>query len=127
MIQALFSQPNYLGSKKLLDVTALRQEAIASNLANAETPGYRRLDVAGTFQSEFQQALRHGDAGQVSALHPRLELDPKAVPHRLDGNSVQMETELAELQKNSLDHSLGTQLITGSLLRLRLAITGRPS
>jgi hypothetical protein len=38
-----------------------------------------------------------------------------------------METELAELHKNSLDHSLGTQLITGSLLRLRLAITGRPA
>lgn len=127
MIQALFSQPNYLGSKKLLDVTALRQEAIASNLANAETPGYRRLDVAGTFQSEFQRAMQSRDAGQVAGLQPKLELDPKAVSHRLDGNTVQMETELAELQKNSLDHSLGTQLITGSLLRLRLAITGRPA
>ncbi|MFM1770100.1 MAG: Flagellar basal body rod protein FlgB [Verrucomicrobiota bacterium] len=126
MIQALFTQPNYLGSKKLLDVTALRQEAIASNLANAETPNYKRLDVAGSFQSEFQRAMLDRSPGQVAALQPKLEMDPKAVAHRLDGNTVQLETELAELQKNSLEHSLGTQLVTGSLLRLRLAITGRP-
>lgn len=125
MIDALFSQPNYVGSKKVLDATALRQEAINSNLANLETPNYRRLDVAASFQTEFQRAIAARDTGQLSALQARLEADPKATAHTQDGNTVQMETELAELQKNSLEHSLGTQLVTGTLLRLRLAITGR--
>jgi flagellar basal-body rod protein FlgB len=46
MINALFSQPNYLASKKMLDATVLRQEAITSNIANLETPNYKRLDIA---------------------------------------------------------------------------------
>lgn len=127
MIDALFSQPNYVGSKKLLDVTALRQEAIASNLANLETPNYRRLDVAASFQTEFQRAMSSGDAAQLAGVQAKLEADPEAIASTRDGNSVQLETELAELQKNSLEHTLGTQLVSGALLRLRLAITGRPS
>jgi len=46
MIDALFADSYYTAAKKMLDVTALRHEAIASNLANVETPGYKRLDVA---------------------------------------------------------------------------------
>ena len=38
MIDALFSQSNYLAAKKMLDASVLRHEAIASNLANLETP-----------------------------------------------------------------------------------------
>ena len=46
MIEALFNQPNYQATKKLLDVSVLRHEALASNLANLETPNYKRIDVA---------------------------------------------------------------------------------
>jgi flagellar basal body rod protein FlgB len=42
-----------------------------------------------------------------------------------DGNTVQLETELMSLQQNTLTHAVGTQLLTGALLKLRLAITGR--
>ena len=45
MIEALFESKNYQASKKLMDMTVLRQEAIAANLANAQTPGYKRVDV----------------------------------------------------------------------------------
>ena len=127
MIDALFSQPNYVASKRLLDATALRQEAIASNLANLETPNYKRIDVATSFNAQLRQALATRDANQISAVKPELEADPTAVARTSDGNSVQLETELAELQKNAVEHSLGTQLVTGALLRLRLAITGRGS
>jgi hypothetical protein len=40
---------------------------------------------------------------------------------------VQLETELGHLQQNLVEHALETQLVTGNLLRLRLAITGRPA
>lgn len=127
MIEALFSQPNYAASKKLLDATVLRQEAIASNLANLEKPNYQRLDVAESFQTELRQAMSSRNTGSIAAVHPHLEVDAKAVAGGLDGNTVQLESELAGLQKNLVEHSLGTQLVTGALLRLRLAITGRPS
>jgi flagellar basal body rod protein FlgB len=48
------------------------------------------------------------------------------VANTRDGNTVQLESELAELNKNFLEHALSTQLITGNLVRMRLAITGRP-
>jgi flagellar basal-body rod protein FlgB len=126
MISALFGQTNYVAAKKMLDATALRHEAIASNLANLETPNYRRLDVAQAFQTQLQQALATRSVPQIENLKPRLELDPAAVASTRDGNTVQLETELAHLQRNFLEHALETQLITGNLLRLRLAITGRP-
>lgn len=125
MIEALFNQVNYAASKKMVDVSALRHEAIASNLANLETPGYKRVDVAPTFQTELKQALASGEAGQVSALQPQLQIDSAAQTGRIDGNTVQLENELGNLQKNALEHALGTQLVSSNLLRLRLAITGR--
>lgn len=127
MIDALFNSANYSAVKKMLDATALRQEAIASNLANLETPNYRRVDVASSFTSELQQAMASQDTSQIASLNPTLAQDPNAVPSSRDGNSVELETELMNLNQNTVAHALETQLVTGQLLRLRLAITGHAS
>jgi len=127
MIDGLFNQPNYVAARKLLDATALRHEAIASNLANLETPRYKRVDVAQSFAAELQQAVASKDAGSIAEVQPQLAVDPSAVAVRKDGNTVQLETELLKLNQNFLEHHLETQLVSGALLKLRLAITGRPS
>ena len=57
MIDALFNQPTYVAAKKMLDVTVLRQEAIASNLSNLETPNYKRLDVAPSFEADRKSVV----------------------------------------------------------------------
>lgn len=80
MITALFNQPNYLAVKKMLDATVLRQQAIASNIANAETPNYKRLEVAPSFQTELRQALAARSPDQVAALQPRLQSSPRRWP-----------------------------------------------
>ena len=125
MISGLFNEPNYLAAKKLLDGAVLRHEAIASNLANIETPNYKRLDLAPSFQTELRQAMSGQSAQQIGAVQPTLETDPKAVANTRDGNSVQLESELAQLNQNFVEHTLDTQLVTASLVKLRLAITGR--
>jgi len=127
MIDALFNQTNYQATKKLLDATALRHEAIASNLANLETPGYRRVDVAPSFSAELQQALKSGSADQIASLRPALALDADAIASNRDGNTVQLETEMLHLNQNTLAHTMETQLLTAMLMRMRLAITGRPA
>jgi len=127
MIDALFNQPNYVAAKKLLDATVLRHEAIASNLANLETPNYKRLDVAPAFATSLQQAMNSQDTQRVAGLKPQLAVDAAATAANRDGNTVQLESELMRLNQNSLEHTLETQLISGSLLRLRMAITGRPA
>ncbi|MCS7091238.1 MAG: flagellar basal body rod protein FlgB [Verrucomicrobiota bacterium] len=125
MIDALFNQTNYLAAKRMLDATVLRHEALAANVANLETPGYRRVDLAGSFQEELRRAIATGDTKRLAELKPALAPDTSALPNSRDGNTVNLEQELLELNQNALVHAFQTQLVTGRLLRLKLAITGR--
>ncbi len=124
MLEALFNQTQYVAAKKSLDATALRFDAIANNLANLETPNYKRVDLEPSFSAQMQQALASQRTGEIAALEPRLDIDHTAIANNRDGNSVELEKELLHLNEATTAHALETQLITGSLLRLRLAITG---
>ena len=125
MIDALFNTPNYMAAKKTLDAVALRQEAIASNIANLETPGYQRVDIAPTFQAELNRACAARDPQQLAALKPTLAPDPTATPNGRDGNTVSLENELMLMSQNTLTSALETQLVSNSLAKLRMAITGK--
>ena len=125
MIEALFNQPGYLAAKKTLDATALRQEAIANNIANLETPGYQRIDLAPAFQTELEHACASGDSQQIATLKPVLAADPNAVASGRDGNTVHLENELMQMNQNGVTHALETQLVSNMLARMRLAITGK--
>ena len=127
MIDGMFNQANYVAVKKLLDVTALRQEAISSNLSNVETPHYKRVDIAPVFATELRQAIASGDAARLQEAQPHLTADATAVSQRKDGNTVDLETELLRMNQNYLEHQLETQIVSSTMLRLRLAITGRGS
>ena len=126
MIEALFNQTNYIAAKTGLDATHLKHQAIASNLANAKTPGYRRVDTAPSFQEAFNQALKSGDKNELKGVKPTIDIDETAISNKEDGNSVDIEHEIVQLNQTALAHKLQTQLISGTLSKLRLAITGRP-
>ena len=124
MIDALFNDPAYLAGKKMLDAIALRQEAIASNIANLETPGYRRVDLDPSFKTELERACASGDAHELATLKPTLAPDSSAVPNGRDGNTVNLENEMMQMNQNTLAHAVETQLVSSQLIRLKLAITG---
>jgi len=125
MIDALFNQPAYATAKKMLDATVLRQEAIASNLSNLETPNYKRLDVAPSFEASLSRAVQSKDAAQIAGLQPSLAVDQSAVSGRSDGNTVTLESEMLKLNQNTFEDELETQMVGYSLAQLRLAITGK--
>ena len=125
MIDALFNDPNYLAEKKSLDAIVLRQDAIASNIANLETPGYHRVDLAPSFKNELQKACATGNAQQIESLKPSLAPDPNAVPNSRDGNTVNLEREMMLMNQNTIAHAVEIQLISSQMARLRLAITGK--
>jgi flagellar basal-body rod protein FlgB len=125
MIDALFSQSSYVAAKKMLDVNLMRHEAIASNLANIETPNYKRIDLSASFESQLQQAVGSGDAAQVTSMQPQLGIDPQAIASRGDGNTVQLEAELLKLNQNTTENAVETQVVNASLAKLRMAITGK--
>jgi flagellar basal-body rod protein FlgB len=125
MIDALFSQPNYLVAKKALDGIALRHEAIASNIANLDKPGYKRLDLAPAFRAELDRACASANPTQIENLRPTLAVDPTVGTTGRDGNNVSLEHEMVALSQNTLAHAVESQLITNALQRMRLAITGK--
>jgi flagellar basal-body rod protein FlgB len=125
MIDALFGNANYTAAKKMLDVTVLRQDAIASNIANVETPNYKRMDVAPAFESQLAQAVASQNPQQIANLQPSLAVDTTANAGRGDGNTVQLEDEMLKLNQNMVEHSLETRLISNSLMNMRMAITGK--
>ena len=125
MIESIFQLHNYQSAKKMMDVTHLRQKALAANLANVETPGYQRVDISKDFRSELKRAVGAGDASQLQGLQAKLEIDRTAIARNRDGNTVQLETELMKMNQNSVEHALESRLVTGTLKYLKHAITGR--
>ena len=106
------------GLERALSGSALRQEAIASNIANVNTPGYRRQDV--DFQSALQAAWDQGTAG-VSRLQPTIGVDPTSAV-RQDGSSVDIDVEAAAQAKNGLQYEAVSQVLKTRLSILRSAI-----
>jgi flagellar basal-body rod protein FlgB len=124
MIEPIFQADTYQLARKLLDVAALRQEAIASNVANSETPGYRRLDVAASFEQQLKSEMASGTLSSPELTAPQLTEDPNARTTRPDGNNVEIERELLAMNKNSIEYDYLTQVVSGNLKQLKMAITG---
>ena len=127
MIDPIFQTGNYQLAGKLLDAAALRQDAIASNVANVETPGYRRLDVAPDFAQQLRASSARGELGGASMqdLKPQLAEDTTARTMRPDGNTVEIEKELLAMNKNAVEYDYLSDVVSNNLKQLKLAITGR--
>ena len=127
---------------KALDGLSMRHKAIASNLANVETPGYKRRDVQ--FEGQLQAALeaaREGEKQNVQASNsrplPMKATRPEHIPlnhpgtldsvrpsiteqedfsARNDGNGVDLESEMVHLAKNT-EHFAAVSRFAGEKAR----------
>jgi flagellar basal-body rod protein FlgB len=126
VIDPIFQSDGYQMARKLLDAAVLRQEAISSNIANAETPGYHRLDIAPDFAQQLKSRIAAGDfAANADQLTPHLAEDLTARSLRPDGNTVEIERELLAMNHNAVQHEYLSEIISGNLKQLKMAITGR--
>ncbi len=96
---------------KAMDASWLRNEAIANNIANVDTPNYKRQDVA--FEAELKKALGYNryqtmddKVGHVTTrqLKPQVYTDYANYSYRLDGNNVDIENENIMLAENQLKY-----------------------
>ena len=95
-----------------MDLLSARQKLVASNIANADTPGYRTRDV--DFQAEFQSAVGFApEAVEVSGL-----------PVKNDGNNVSLDRESRLLSENALRFQLASSLLKGQIRLVKSAIDG---
>ena len=102
-----------IGLERALSGSALRQQAISQNIANANTPGYRRQDV--DFASALHAAWNEGQPA-VSAVNPTQQADMSSVM-RADGSSVDIDQEAATQSENGLQYEA-----ISSVMKTRIAI-----
>jgi flagellar basal-body rod protein FlgB len=125
MVDPIFQSQNYQMARKLLDAAALRHEAIAANIANAETPGYRRLDINPDFATQLKSSLDSQGLSSPAHVQPRLVEDTAARTVRPDGNTVEIERELLAMNRNAVEYEFLADVVSRNIKQLKLAITGR--
>src|ERR1019366_6473424 len=96
--------------ERYMDLLSARQKLVATNIANADTPGYRTQDI--DFQSEFLNA-----AGGA----PRA-MEVNELPVKNDGNNVSLDREARLLAENALRFQVASQLMKSQLTIVRTAI-----
>jgi len=130
----LFSNPKMAYVKQSMDVSMMRHEAISNNIANVNTPNYKKQEVA--FEDELAKALdsqsfkgrttnvKHIPIGASSAgrITPKL-ITVKDQSMRNDGNNVDIDEEMANLSKNTIQYRTLASVLDNELTRINLAIT----
>lgn len=98
----------------------LRQGVIANNIANVNTPGFKRSDVS--FGPELAGALRFGDADAVAAVDPTVSVDSGSAM-RVDGSNVDIDRESNHLAQTQLHFSALMAVVTKNLSTMSQIIT----
>ena len=114
----------YLWLEKALDVSLLRHKVIANNIANVSTPGFKRLEVV--FEEKLKALLNKKPISfsQLKKIEPEI-IEDQSSAWREDFNNVNIDREMVELSKNTLQYNLYIQLLNGKLDRIRKSIAGR--
>jgi flagellar basal-body rod protein FlgB len=98
--------------EQYMSLLSSRQKLVASNIANADTPGYQTKDI--DFQSAFKGAL-DGFTPQT------VEVD--GLTNKSDGNNVSLDREARLLAENALRFNVASNLMRSELRMTRAAIT----
>lgn len=134
--ETLFSKTNLPMVSKSMDAAMLRARVIANNIANVNTPGFRRVDVK--FEDELRKALdatrlkgartdqKHMEIGKrnmanvnAEAYHPYDPTLPSGV------NNVDIDKEMAKLAETQIMFNYANRFRQGVFKKLNAAIQGR--
>ena len=116
---------------KAADASWMRENVITNNIANIDTPGYKRQDV--DFESVLQKALGKTKYSSLDKKVRELNqdlwkltttsyTDAANYSYRLDRNNVDENTENAELASESLRYQLLTTAITNNFSRMQTVL-----
>ena len=107
-----------------------RQQAIANNLANMDTPGYRAMDVP--FEQVLSREMRKEGEIRLAVTQPGHMASPSTMEQALavqqpavfktDANGVDVDAEMAKLAETSISFNAVTQLMSGRLAIMRMAV-----
>lgn len=122
---------NYINVlKKAADASWKRNEVITNNIANVDTPGYKRKDVQ--FESYLMGALTGDDSldkrvanVRVGNLDAQVYTDNANLSYCLDGNNVDIDTESANLAENQIRYYTLMDSMTQEFSRLKMVLQNK--
>ena len=99
--------------ERYMDLLSARQKLSASNIANADTPGYKTKDI--DFQQEY--------ASMINGESP-LTVNAEGLPIKPDGNNVNIDREARMLAENAMRFNVASALLRGQINSIKEAIAG---
>lgn len=138
MLERILNSGTQLLLNRGLDAASLRNEVFADNIANVDTPGFKRSEVI--FEDKIRNAMEYNaDNSKLNLTNGRHiqiqdnnspDLQPEIsamndLTYRNDGNNVDVDVETAKMTKNNILYDALGQSMSNELTLLRLAITGR--
>ena len=121
--------------EKSLDASLMRNETIAQNIANVDTPGYSRKTVS--FEEQLSDAVSKNSSFKGKRTDPRhiaigrssiddVEInvteDKSSLDMRLDGNNVDIENEMAKMAENNIKYEVLIQRMSGAFSKMKSVI-----
>ncbi len=126
MLNKLLFQNNLI--EKSLDAAWVRNDIISQNIANVDTPGYKRKEVKFEEYLDSEMKLSRISNGKTRLQGDgdiKVVEDHESYSYRLDGNNVDIEREMAQMAMNTLRYNTLIQRISGELNKIRTVIRGR--
>jgi flagellar basal-body rod protein FlgB len=103
-----------------LQLRSQRQELLAANIANADTPGYKAVDI------DFKQALAVATSGDSASGAPGPATLLYRVPTQssLDGNTVDMDAERSQFAENTVRYEAALRVLNAQIKTMLAALQG---
>ncbi len=130
--QIVFQKLDIPRLQTVLDLAATRQKLLTENVANAETPGYRRKDI--DFRAELKAAIGQSGGAAMKATRPEHigargdAHSPKINREKIPAGQkfgVNVDHEMAAVAENQLEFNVAARLVTKKFEALRTVIRGR--
>jgi len=122
--------------EKALDAAWLRNEVLSHNIANVDTPTYKRKDV--DFEKYLRGALdsglddlivnkrhnfRFSETTDLESIKPAVMEEYNSMAMRIDGNNIDIDEEMAQMAKNTIRYNVVTQNLNSKFSKIMHAIT----
>lgn len=114
--------------KKSMDYLWKKEEVLANNIANVDTPGYKARYV--TFEEELDRKLRETAGDGRDAMNQAIHSSGVQIhtteneTARMDGNNVNVDSEMVEINRAALQYQYAQRAFSGEVARLRAVIQG---
>lgn len=135
MLRRIVSSPYLNTLENALAASSTRHKVISDNIANVNTPGFKKSEV--DFESKLAAAMDESKKRDIMALTHEKHLPAKFTLHvspeirrsddttmRLDGNNVDIDSEMASLAKNNIYYNTVVQRVQGYFNNIKTCLTG---